>query len=101
MVTVYLTLVLGEGDLSEIVREVVEYVVKLVEREYGVNIVYRVLYDSKVALPCIILNEYEPIQIDKVPQTDYLVKLLLTVIDTGEVGLHNSTKDLAEYSSTP
>ena len=94
-IDLYVTLVVGMDDLSDIVKEIIEYAVELVERRYGMRIVYRRVHDEECSEPYMIINELEPIVFDRVPSLKTIVELLLMVGETKRLGIVNGFNDIS------
>lgn len=72
----YVTLVLGIDDFSEIIKEIIEYVVELVRNKFGLRIVYREIYDEEIQ-PYMVINDLEPIVFDKIPSVEEIINMFL------------------------
>jgi hypothetical protein len=81
----YVTLVIGRDDFSEIIREIIEYSIKLVREEYGVNIIYREEVVDDIE-PYIVVND-RSYQLKGIPSIRDVVNILLLVFETDALRL--------------
>jgi len=88
---VIITLMISRDDFSDMVREIVEYVIDVVREKYGLNIVYRRIVSDKYDAPYLVINDLDPIIIDELPSVELLTRMILMTLDTGVWGRGNNS----------
>jgi hypothetical protein len=64
-------------SFSRLVREILEYVIKIAEERYDLTIYYEVKIDDTSIHPYMIVNNLPPIVFDDEPDIDALLKILV------------------------
>jgi len=88
---IYVTLILGRDDLSNMIREVIEHTLSIVEREYGLNVEYRVITKDN-SMPYMIINDLEPLKLDRVPSISDLLNTLLMIAEVSHIQIFEPRK---------
>lgn len=84
------TLLLGDDDYSKIVREIIEYVVDHINsnsEDYELLIDLRVENNIEDDKPILILEDLDPIIIDKLPSVETLLNIFMIAGDAKYLGL--------------
>lgn len=87
---VIITLMISHDDFSDMVREIVEYVIDVIREKYGLNIVYRRIVSDKYDAPYLVINDLDPIIIDELPSVELLIRMILMTLDMGVLGRSNN-----------
>ncbi len=75
-VDVYITLVIGYDEISDIIREIVEYAIDLAKEKHGLSIMYRKHYDEDIQ-PYMVINDLSPVVFDNIPSINEVVEMIL------------------------
>lgn len=84
------TLLLGNNEYSEIVREIVEYVVRHINKNskyYELNVDLRTEDIDNSDRPVLIIEDFEPIIIDKIPSIETLFNVFMAAGDAKYLSL--------------
>ncbi len=88
-------------EKSIIVREILEYVMQVLENIYNLTIEYIVEKDPASDEPYMIVNDLEPVYFDKIPDIEMLIKILLIASDSKWINDGNSSLGLEVDSIFP
>ncbi len=76
----------NNSEDSRIIGEIIEYVVSLVEKKYGLAVFYQSLIDEDSEYPYVLINDYDPIHFDRIPDIDTLLNMMLMASQTSLLG---------------
>jgi len=96
---VVITLMISRDEFSDMVREIVEYVIDVIREKYGLNIVYRRIVSDKYDAPYLVINDLDPIIIDELPSVELLTRMILMTLDTGVLGRSNNNSVVGDSVS--
>jgi hypothetical protein len=82
----YIVYGMNLGEEALMLKEIIEYTLEVIERDYGLTVDYQVIRDDSAPYPYLLVNDMGPIYLDKIPDVESLVKMMLVAAgDTGEV----------------
>ncbi len=78
---------------SRMVREIIEYVIRIIEEKYDLSIYYEYRVDEYSEHPYMVVNDLAPIIFDELPDIDVLIKILVMASNTPVI-YNNNVNDL-------
>ncbi len=69
-------------SFSELVKELLEYTIRVAEEKYDLSIYYEVRRDDASVYPYMVVNDLPPIVFDEEPNIDLLLKILIMSSNT-------------------
>ena len=79
--TLRVTLILSTGFRDLFIKDLVEYIADILEKKYGVLVFLEIDYGDKIDFPILVIEDMEPIVIDRIPSINTLLNVFLAAID--------------------
>ena len=75
------TLILDSVSRDLFIKDLVEYVADILEKKYEIIIMLKIEHSNHIDFPVLIIEDMEPIVIDKIPSINTLLNILLAAAD--------------------
>lgn len=95
---VYVTALVRDKNEEEFLLDVLRFAKEIVQEKYGVEVFLNVIIDNELDKPYMIINDMEPIIIDKIPSISILVSMFLAVADSMLISV-DSAGNGAQYEN--
>ncbi len=75
------TLILDSVSRDLFIKDLVEYVADILEKKYEILIMLKIEHSSRIDFPVLVIEDMEPIVIDKIPSINTLLNIFLAAAD--------------------
>lgn len=81
----YVTLVLCSNDFSNTLLDLFTHVADVLREKHTIDTSLNVVYDDKCVDPLMIINDYEPVTLDRLPSLESLINMFLAIVGINNV----------------
>ncbi len=75
------TLILDSVSRDLFIKDLVEYVADILEKKYEILVMLKIEYCNRLDFPVLVIEDMEPIVIDKIPSINTLLNVFLVAAD--------------------
>ncbi len=75
------TLILDTVSRDLFIKDLVEYVADILEKRYEILVMLKIEHSSRIDFPVLVIEDMEPIVIDKIPSINTLLNIFLAATD--------------------
>lgn len=75
------TLILDSVSRDLFIKDLVEYVADILEKKYEILVMLKIEHSNRIDFPVLIIEDMEPIVIDKIPSINTLLNIFLAAAD--------------------
>ncbi len=75
------TLILDKVSRDLLIKDLVEYVADILEKKYEILVSLRIEHSERIDFPILVIEDMEPIIIDKIPSINTLLNIFLAASD--------------------
>ena len=79
---IYIVFFHNNSDEAGIIKEIIDYAVSIIEKRYGLTVFYQSIPDEEAEYPYILINDFDPVYFDKIPDLESIVQLMLLASQT-------------------